>query len=180
MMQSEIKGQMVIATPRFSLRPARNSDAGMIDFYSQDKRLAQMTTHIPHPLPPGAAEAFLTRVTKPESDEQVWSIDGSADGMGEVLGMVSLKSVTDNQSEISFWVAPNLWNSGLASEAVTSMIKANPQGVTSLVASVFQDNPASAKILTNEGFALIGESEVFSVARNGMVNTWDYLLHINE
>ncbi|WGI20301.1 GNAT family N-acetyltransferase [Amylibacter sp. IMCC11727] len=180
MMQSEITGQLVIPTARFSLRPVRNSDAGMINLFGEDKRLARMTTHIPHPLPPGATEAFLDRVTKEDSDEKLWSIDGSASGMGELLGMISLKKVTEDQSEISYWVAPNLWNSGLASEAVQALILANPLGDKSMVASVFQDNPASAKIVTNMGFQLIGESEVFSVARNGMVNTWDYVLRLPE
>ena len=179
-MQSEIKGQMVIPTARFSLRPARNSDVGLIEMFGEDKRLAKMTTHIPHPLPPGATAAFLDRVMKADSEEQVWAIDGSAGGLGELLGMISLKHVTEDQSEISYWVAPNLWNSGLASEAVSATIAANPFGNTSMVASVFQDNPASAKIVTNMGFMLIGESEVFSVARNGMVDTWDYVLRLTE
>lgn len=180
MIQTEITGQMVIPTTRFSLRPARNSDVGLIEMFGEDKRLAEMTTHIPHPLPPGATAAFLDRVTKADSEEQVWAIDGSKDGLGELLGMISMKKVTTDQSEISYWVAPNLWNSGLASEAVMAMINANPHNDRSLVASVFQDNPASAKIVTNMGFVLIGESEVYSVARKAMVDTWDYVLRLKE
>ncbi len=180
MIQSDITGQLVIPTARFSLRPVRNSDVGLIEMFGEDKRLAEMTTHIPHPLPPGATAAFLDRVTKQDSDEQVWAIDGSKDGLGELLGMISMKKVTQNQSEISYWVAPNLWNSGLASEAVSAMIAANPSNDSSLVASVFQDNPASAKIVTNMGFVLIGESEVYSVARKAMVNTWDYVLRLED
>lgn len=180
MMQSEITGQMVIPTARFSLRPARNSDVGLIEMFGEDKRLAEMTTYIPHPLPPGATAAFLDRVTKVDSDEQVWAIDGSKDGLGELLGMVSLKKVTEGQSEVSYWIAPNLWNSGLASEAVVALIAANPHDSSSLVASVFQDNPASAKIVTNMGFVLIGESEVYSIARTAMVETWDYVLRLKD
>jgi len=161
MIQSDITGQLVIPTARFSLRPVRNSDVGLIEMFGEDKRLAEMTTHIPHPLPPGATAAFLDRVTKQDSDEQVWAIDGSKDGLGELLGMISMKKVTQNQSEISYWVA-------------------NPSNDSSLVASVFQDNPASAKIVTNMGFVLIGESEVYSVARKAMVNTWDYVLRLED
>jgi len=40
---------------------------------------------------------------------------------------------------------------------------------------VFQDNPASARVLTNCGFEYIGDAEAFSVARNAKVPTWTYL-----
>ena len=171
MMQSKITGQMVIAAERFSLRPTRDSDVGLIQMFNSDERVARMTTSVPHPLPPGATEAFLNRVTKDDTEELVWAIDGGVDGLGELLGLISLTNVTDTQSEVSFWVAPQMWNNGLASEALTALVAANPRNDNSMVASIFQDNPASAKVVTNAGFALIGESEVFSVARNGMVKT---------
>ena len=44
-----------------------------------------------------------------------------------------------------------------------------------MFASVFQDNQASARVLTNCGFAYIGDAEAFSVARNTCVPTWTYL-----
>jgi RimJ/RimL family protein N-acetyltransferase len=79
------------------------------------------------------------------------------------------------QSEIGYWVAPALWNTGLASEAVQAMVTANPHGRTTLFAEVFQDNPASARVLTNAGFDYIGDAEAFSVARNAKVPTWTYI-----
>lgn len=175
MMQGHIEGQMVIDADRFALRPVRKSDAGLMTLYAGDKRVARMTTDIPHPLPPGAAEVFLDRVMAPGSEEMVWAIDASAHGQGEVLGLMSLTHVTDSQSEVGYWIAPQFWNSGLASEALTALVAANPRGDTSMVASIFQDNPASARVVTQAGFRLIGESETFSVARNALVQTWDYL-----
>ena len=47
-----------IAAGRFVLRPAQKSDAGLFAMYAGDKRVAEGTQSIPHPLPPGAAEAF--------------------------------------------------------------------------------------------------------------------------
>ncbi|MEJ6708380.1 MAG: GNAT family N-acetyltransferase [Amylibacter sp.] len=177
---SEIKGQLVIPTERFLLRPVRESDVGLITLYASDKRVADMTDHIPHPYPPGAAEVFLERVLAADTQEQVWAIDGGVDGLGEVLGVISLKHVTVDQSEIGYWIAPQMWNTGLASEALNALVVANPLEDNSMVASVFQDNPASAKVVMNAGFSLIGESEVFCVARNGMVNTWDYVQRLTE
>ena len=45
---------MRIAAGRFVLRPVRASDAGLIAHYAGDKRVAEATQGIPHPLPPGA------------------------------------------------------------------------------------------------------------------------------
>jgi len=175
MKQENITGQAVIETERFHLRPVRKSDLGVIEMFAGDARVAKMTSNIPHPLPTGAIEAFLARVTAQDRTEDVWAIDGSEDGARELLGLISLKHVMDYQSEVSYWVVPQFWNTGLASEALNALVKANPLDSQSMVASVFQDNPASARVVTNAGFALIGESESFSVARNATVDTWDYV-----
>lgn len=175
MIQSQIEGQMVIEAGRFTLRPVRRSDAGTVRLYAGDARVARMTASIPHPLPPGAETMYLDRVTAPDSEEQVWAIDASARDEGDLLGLISLTHVADGQAEVGYWVAPQFWNTGLASEALTALVAANPRGDRSLVASIFQDNPASARVVTRAGFKLIGESETFCVARSALVPCWDYL-----
>jgi RimJ/RimL family protein N-acetyltransferase len=44
-----------------------------------------------------------------------------------------------------------------------------------MFASVFQDNPASARVLTHCGFEYLGDAESYSVARESTVPTWTYL-----
>ncbi len=101
-------------------------------------------------------------------------MDGSAHGLSEVMGLIGLERMDRGQSEIGYWVAPAFWNTGLASEAVRALLAANPQECATLFAEVFQDNPASARVLTNCGFDYIGDAEAFSVARNAKVPTWTY------
>jgi RimJ/RimL family protein N-acetyltransferase len=165
----------VIAADRFALRPVRRSDAGLFQMYAGDRRVAEATRSIPHPLPPGAAEAFVTRAMKSGGDEDVWVMDGTAAGLPEVLGVISLKRMDRGQSEIGYWVAPAFWNGGIASQAVQALLAANPQGCRTVFASVFQDNPGSARVLTNAGFEYLGDAESFSVARGARVPTWTYL-----
>lgn len=172
--QVSVPEQKVISTERFDLRLVRPEDAGLIEFYGSDERVAKMTSSIPHPLPPGTTEAFVKRATSDERDEDVWVIDGSQTGAAEVMGLISLTRMDRNQSEIGYWVAPPYWNTGLASEAVEALVKANPMDNDTMFASVFQDNPASARVLTNSGFEYIGDAETFSVARNAQVPTWTY------
>ncbi|WP_208354146.1 GNAT family N-acetyltransferase [Pseudaestuariivita rosea] len=167
--------QPVIQAERLQLRPVRQSDLGLLEMYASDKRVACMTTSIPHPLPPGAIEAFINRAADPERNEDIWIMDGSSFGSAEVLGVIGLERMDRQQSEISYWVAPAFWNTGFASEALQAIIDANPQGVKTLFGSVFQDNPASARVLTHCGFEYLGDAEAFSVARNAKVPTWTYL-----
>jgi RimJ/RimL family protein N-acetyltransferase len=169
-----------IAAGRFVLRPVRRSDAGLFAMYAGDRRVAEATRSIPHPLPPGAADAFVTRATSGKSDEDVWVMDGSSTGLAEVLGVINLKRMDESkwdrgQSEIGYWVAPAFWNTGFASEAVRALVGANPQKNRTIFAEVFQDNAGSARVLTNAGFHYLGDAETFSVARNARVPTWTYI-----
>ncbi|WP_323006667.1 GNAT family N-acetyltransferase [Pseudorhodobacter sp.] len=175
MMLQEIEEQLAIPAVRFVLRPVRISDAGLFAMHAGDARVAEGTSSIPHPLPPGAAEAFVARAMNVGSTERIWVMDGLASGMPEVLGVISLKQMDRDQSEIGYWVAPAFWNAGYASEAVQALIAANPLKNKTIFAQVFQDNPRSARVLTNCGFAYLGDAESFSVARNARVQTWTYL-----
>lgn len=170
-----IVSQPSIETERLVLRPIRRSDAGLLGLYGADERVARMTRSIPHPLPPGATETFIARALSDDRDEDVWVMDGTKSNLAELLGLIALERMDREQSEIGYWVAPAFWNTGLASEAVRALIEANPQGNRTMFASVFQDNPASARVLTNAGFQYLGDAEAFSVARGAPVPTWTYL-----
>lgn len=166
--------QPEVPADRFDLRPVRPSDAGLIEFYTSDDRVARATTSIPHPLPPGATEAFIDRAQDAARSEFVWVMDGTKTGGPEVMGVISLDQIDVGQCEISYWVAPAYWNSGVASAAVASLIASNPLHSRTLFATVFQDNAASARVLTNNGFQYLGDAETFNVARNAKVATWTY------
>lgn len=175
MFQDTIIQQPVIAAERFTLRPLRRSDAGLIAMYTSDKRVAEGTRAIPHPLPPGAAESFVARALSDKRTEDVWVMDGSGQGLAEVLGLVSLTRLEDDRSEVGFWVGPGFWNTGFASEAVAALVAVNPHKARTLFAEVFQDAPGSARVLTHAGFDYLGDAEAWSVARGARVPTWTYV-----
>ena len=91
-----------------------------------------------------------------------------------MMGLISLERMDRDQSEVAYWVAPPYWNTGLASDAVQALVEANPMNNKTMFASVFQDNPASARVLTHCGFEYLGDAESFSVARDTTVQTWTY------
>lgn len=170
----QITAQPVIEAEDLTLRPLRRSDIGPIELFAGDERVARMTSSIPHPLPPGAAEAFVTRSQAPDRDEDVWALDAFQTGGSEFKGVIGLKKMDRDQSEIGYWVAPAFWNTGVAGQAVEALIAANPLNNATMFASVFQDNPASARVLTRCGFRYLGDAETFCVARDACVPTWTY------
>ena len=174
MQMEPIVNQPVIETERFDLRPVRRSDLGLIEMYASDPRVAKATSSIPHPLPPGSVEAFIVRAMADDREEDVWVMDGTRTGGDEVMGVISLTRLDRNQSEVGYWVAPAFWNTHLASDAVQALVDANPLQNDAIFASVFHDNPASAKVLTNAGFVYLGDAETYCLARDAAVPTWTY------
>lgn len=176
MLQDTISDQAFIEAATLTLRPLRYADEGAITLNAGDGDLARRTSSIPHPYPPGAARALIERAQAAERVEDIWAIDGTRIGADAFMGLISLRRLGDAQSDVSYWVARAFQGSGVATQAVQALIAANPQGCRTLFASVFQDNPASARVLTNCGFVYIGDAESFSVARRATVPTWTYTL----
>ena len=170
----QIINQPVVETDRFDLRPLRRSDLGLIELYTSEERVARMTKSIAHPLPPGATEAFIARAMADDRSEDIWAVDGTKSGGPEVMGLIALQKLDRDQSEVSYLIAPVYWNTGLASKAVEALVVNNPTNSATMFAAVFQDNPASARVLTHCGFAYLGDAESFSVARDTTVPTWTY------
>ncbi|WP_308914859.1 GNAT family N-acetyltransferase [Jannaschia sp. LMIT008] len=168
-------GQRVVETPRLSLRPMRRSDMGLIEMYTSDRRVAEMTRAIPHPLPPGMTDDFVTRTLSGDRAEVIWVMDASAHDLTEVVGLIGLTPMDRDQAEVGYWVAPVAWNTGLATEALRGLMDANPLGHAQVFGTVFQDNPASARVLTNASFDYIGDAEAFCVARGAVVPQWTYI-----
>ena len=171
-----LRTQPVIQADSLLLRPLAMADAVLLSLHAADRRVAEGTRSIPHPLPRGAAQAFIEAALAPDRDEDVWAIDGTPQGSASLLGVVSLKALDRSQSQIGYWVAPAYWHGGIASAAVRALLAANPHGARTIFAEVFQDNPVSARLLTHAGFDYIGDAEAVSVARGGAsVPTWTYL-----
>jgi RimJ/RimL family protein N-acetyltransferase len=172
--------QPELTTPRLRLRPLRPADAALLELYCSDAGLARMTSSIPHPYPPGLAEAYIARVTGPRSAETAWALDTGEDEGNGLVGVVLLKAGDDPDSaEIGYWVASAFRNAGYAGEAIEA-VKAHAagRGLRALTAQVFQDNDASARVLARAGFAHAGDAEGFSVARGAMVPTFRYRLDL--
>lgn len=153
-----------LATERLLLRPSRLADAGPVSHYCADPRLAVMTTTIPHPYPPGAADAYLKNAISGRLKEEVWVIDASPIAWSDMVGMISWLPAT---AALGYWIGIPFWGTGFASEALEALVHhlIAARGVTRLTAEVMADNDASARVLEKAGFTAVETRQVFSVAR---------------
>ena len=158
----------IIETERLVLRPLRLSDAGPITLHASDERVARMTTSIPHPFPPGAAEAYIEGTLSGRRNEEVWAIDATPSDGEELIGVLGYKV---ESGELGYWVGPPSWNVGFATEAVRALVAHlfTARGLQKIVATVFSDNAASAAVLIKSGFHEAGQSRSFSAARGHVV-----------
>jgi RimJ/RimL family protein N-acetyltransferase len=174
MRQNMVNGP-ILTTARLELRPLRGSDAGLISLYLGDARVAKMTGSIPHPYPPGAAEGFVA--SRETSAEVSWALDATVSEGPEFIGVIGVVPQADAVEAVGYWVGPPFWNTGYATEALDAVLTHRfANGIETITARVFQDNPQSAKVLTHCGFEYLGDSEGFCVARNATLPQWDYEL----
>lgn len=166
--------QARIETDRLTLRPLVPSDAGLIRLYSQEEKLARMTRSIPHPLPPGATEGFIASVLEGRHGGTVWAIEHRGAAGEALIGVIAL----GDDCEIGYWIGAPFWSTGFATEAVEALVAhCVASGRQPLGARVFQDNQASARVLTKAGFRYTGEDTVYSIARGASVPVWCYELN---
>ncbi len=151
------------------MRRPRASDAGPISLYAGDKRVAEMLESVPHPYPPGAAEAFIATSLKPGAAEHVWVMDALKIDGPEFVGVIGIRK-TDGAPRIGYWVGPPFWNTGYASEAARAVIDAaKAGGVEAVEARIVASNEASGHVLINAGFTETGIGEFYGVAAGKML-----------
>jgi RimJ/RimL family protein N-acetyltransferase len=134
--------------------------------------VASMLARVPHPYPPGAAEAYIERVLSGQAGEQVWALDGSGGGAADFLGVVGLKGAPgDAERGFGYWVGPPAWGLGYATEAAAAVTEAafGAPALAAIETTVYVDNHASRRVLEKLGFRVAGAGEKFCPARGVVV-----------
>lgn len=167
-----------IEAGRLALRPPKPADAALIDLYLGDPRVARMLTAVPHPYPPGAAEALIERALAGRRAGPLYVMDASGAGGPEFVGLVFVnRGGAESEFSLGYCVGPPFWNTGYATEAVRAVVEHLFEvGAAAITAVVFHDNATSARVLIRLGFAYEGEGETFCAARGGVAPVWRYRL----
>jgi RimJ/RimL family protein N-acetyltransferase len=155
-----------LATPRLLLRPVEQVDLAPIAQLANDKRIAETTFSLPHPLAPEqVAEWFDGLVCR---NERAFAI--TLKETGNLIGVVSLTVPPGNsRGEIGYWLAYAHWGQGLMTEAVRRVARFafGDLKMSRLKAGVFPSNVASTRVLLKSGFEEAGKAVRPAPARGG-------------
>lgn len=145
----------VLTTQRLVLRPFRMDDAPAVARMLLTPHIAEHTLNFPHPYPPGFAEDWISRhrAWAERGIHLQWAItlrDGTPVG---AIGMAL--SADPPHGDIGYWIGPDFWNRGYATEATRAVIAYGfgTLRLPRIQATCFVENEASARVLQKAGMA---------------------------
>jgi RimJ/RimL family protein N-acetyltransferase len=167
-----LTGAPELLTPRLRLRPCVAEDAAAIDREVADDRVARWTTHIPHPYPPGAAEAFIADTLADMATGHGFTFAILERASDELVGAIRLDRVEPaGTGEIGYWIAVPRWGRGYATEAARAVVRFGFEdlGLARLRTHVMPANDRSRRVLEKAGFIADGHGMVEAPARGAPV-----------
>ncbi len=148
-----------LETPRLFLRWPKASDAPAIIELAGDRRVAEMTSHIPHPYPPEAAtQIILAHRAANAEGGRIGLIIAPRNRPESVLGMISVQRAADDQVTLGYWLGVPHWGKGYMTEATQALLDAVflYTDEKSVMAAIRVTNTASRKVLEHCGFQYEG------------------------
>lgn len=141
-----------LVTPRLRLRPFQMDDATGVERIANDQRIAG-TTRLPYPYPEGLAARWIA------SHEGAFRAGVDATFAIELetalIGAVSLMHIdqANANGELGFWIAPDHWGKGLATEAAQAVVDwgFRERPLHRIYAFYMPHNPASGRVLAKLG-----------------------------
>ena len=166
---------MFIRTERLFLRPAWPEDWHELHTTIADERIVRNLARAPWPYTQDDARAFVAAAQDRRHPRFLITIP-SASG-ARIVGGIGLTH-QDRQAELGYWLAPEAWGRGLATEAASAVLRlARTLGHSRIGAHHFLDNPASGRVLEKVGFRRTGHvAERPSLARGCSFPSREYLL----
>lgn len=152
---------MFARTKRLTLRPGWPEDAAALAQAVAFEQVAFKLSRLPWPYTHDDAVTWLTMDRTP--DNVVCLIFAHEQATPRLIGNIGVHPADDGSGghEIGYWLTPDAWGRGYATEAGQAMlgIARYAMGLKRLVSGHFVDNPASANVLRKLGFRPTGRIE---------------------
>jgi RimJ/RimL family protein N-acetyltransferase len=174
-----VRLEVTLETGQLILRPFEAGDAEAVQGYVSLWEVARMTSRIPHPYPAGAAAEWITshQAQRDRGQEYTFCL-ALKEAAGEPIGAGGLRCLEKGNWEIGYWLAPEFWGRGLATEAAKALVVFGFEklGAEALNSGHFVDIPAYGRVLEKAGFAANGIARQWSEARQDFVDANRFLL----
>lgn len=155
-----------IQTSRLILRRIREADAPRVFECIQDPRIHQNVGTVP---PDQTLERTRERILEKIAHGSAgtsYEYAITEDGV-HLIGTIGGRFTNYASFDFGYWVAPERWGQGYATEASDGFIDWLMQacGVKAFTAGHIDDNPASGRVLSKLGFMYAGRSRYFVQGR---------------
>ncbi|MET1755366.1 GNAT family N-acetyltransferase [Novosphingobium sp. RD2P27] len=170
---------MFIRTERLFLRPAWPEDWQELYAAIADERIVRNFARMPWPYTPEAARATVAR---PQDRRHPCFLVTLPNARGSrVIGGTGL-AAEDGETQFGFWIAPDSWGCGFASEAASAVLRlARTLGHRQIAARPFANDAASARVLEKAGFRQTDRVvERHSLARGGAFPAREYAIEFES
>jgi RimJ/RimL family protein N-acetyltransferase len=152
----------------------RGDEQALVRSANNPNVVRNLRDRFPHPYTRADADAWLAHAaTKNPIVDFAIVVNGEAVGG---IGYLPQHDVARRSVEIGYWLGEPYWGRGIVTGAVRALcehIFRNPD-ICRIYASVFESNPASARVLEKAGFVCEGRLRK-SVTKNGQ--TMDALIY---
>ncbi len=160
-----------LETQRLWLRWPRASDAAAIAAFASLPEVAQMTAAIPHPYPAQEADRFIFKARADNTAGRALHLAMTRkNGPRAIFGLVSAVAAGQQEVELGYAIAPEMWDQGYATEAaqivIDTVFALTP--ATRIVANTRVNNPASRAVLEKAGFVYLDTGLDPLPARGGL------------
>jgi len=169
----------VIECERLRLRPFTLADAPEVARLAGDRLIAETTLTIPHPYPPGAAEAWIGRHREEAERGNALNLALERRDDGAVLGAIGLRLEPEHgRAEIGYWIGVPYWGNGYATEATRALIAYafEELGLNRVYAYHFIGNPASGRVLEKAGMRFEGTRRQHTRKGNAFLDSHVYAI----
>lgn len=136
-----------------------DKDAFLLHF--KEKAITETTGAIPFPYTEKDADWWLAHIaeeTRSQGRAVNWAIREASGGLIGAVGFSNFALGKSHKAELGYWLAKPYWGRGIMSGAVARAcaVGFSEFKLVRITAPVFTFNPASAKVLENNGFAREG------------------------
>ncbi len=160
------------------LRPWTRADIESLVRYANNRSVwINLRDIFPHPYTRAGAEKWIEHCESEASKPANFAIELSGEAIGGV-GVRLLDDVHRLTAEIGYWIGEPFWGKGIATEALkrTTRYAFAEFGLERLQATVFEWNPASARVLEKAGYVLEGRMRRFIIKDGRIGDAFMYAL----
>lgn len=156
-----------ITTARVRLRSPELADAEAVTAIVRDPRIYEKVARIP---PEQTVEQTGRWILSSERGDELGTDHAFLITKDDaIIGTVGAhRPATDQPFEIGYWIAPQTWGKGIATEAACALIgwlEARGQA-DEIISGYFIDNPASGRVLEKLGFEKTETRPVYCLGRD--------------